>query len=65
MDLDRRNIYAAATLDHVKQTNDQPSRQRSPDHTSGQDRGANWAGDLDARRSTTGYVFFLNGSVIS
>uniref|UniRef100_A0AAV1TIP8 Polyprotein n=1 Tax=Peronospora matthiolae TaxID=2874970 RepID=A0AAV1TIP8_9STRA len=26
---------------------------------------ANWAGDLDTRRSTTGYVFFLNGSVIS
>uniref|UniRef100_A0AAV1VKM4 Integrase catalytic domain-containing protein n=1 Tax=Peronospora matthiolae TaxID=2874970 RepID=A0AAV1VKM4_9STRA len=26
---------------------------------------ANWAGDLDTRRSTTGYVFFLNGSAIS
>uniref|UniRef100_A0AAV1U0A0 Reverse transcriptase Ty1/copia-type domain-containing protein n=1 Tax=Peronospora matthiolae TaxID=2874970 RepID=A0AAV1U0A0_9STRA len=26
---------------------------------------ANWSGDLDTRRSTTGYVFFLNGSVIS
>ncbi|GMF38237.1 unnamed protein product [Phytophthora lilii] len=26
---------------------------------------ANWAGDLDSRRSTTGYVFFLNGSAVS
>ncbi|OWY94959.1 RxLR effector protein [Phytophthora megakarya] len=26
---------------------------------------ANWAGDLDTRRSTTGYVFFLHGSAIS
>ena len=26
---------------------------------------ANWAGDLDTRRSTTGYVFFLNGGTIS
>uniref|UniRef100_A0AAV1UTQ2 Polyprotein n=1 Tax=Peronospora matthiolae TaxID=2874970 RepID=A0AAV1UTQ2_9STRA len=26
---------------------------------------ANWAGDLDTRRSTTRYVFFLNGSAIS
>lgn len=26
---------------------------------------ANWAGDLDTRRSTTGYVFFLNGSAVS
>uniref|UniRef100_H3H9M2 Uncharacterized protein n=1 Tax=Phytophthora ramorum TaxID=164328 RepID=H3H9M2_PHYRM len=26
---------------------------------------ANWAGDLDTRRSTTGYVFFLDGSAIS
>jgi hypothetical protein len=26
---------------------------------------ADWAGDLDKRRSTTGYVFFLAGSPIS
>lgn len=26
---------------------------------------ANWAGDLDTRRSTTGYIFFLNGSAVS
>jgi len=26
---------------------------------------ASWASDLDTRRSTTGYVFFLNGSVVS
>ena len=26
---------------------------------------ASWASDLDSRRSTTGYVFFLNSSVVS
>ena len=26
---------------------------------------ASWASDLDSRRSMTGYVFFLNGSVVS
>ena len=26
---------------------------------------ASWASDVDSRRSTTGYVFFLNGSVVS
>ena len=26
---------------------------------------ANWAGDVDIRRSTTGYVLFLNSGVIS
>ena len=26
---------------------------------------ASWASDLDSRRSTTGYVFFFNGSVVS
>ena len=26
---------------------------------------ASWASDVDIRRSTTGYVFFLNGSVVS
>ena len=26
---------------------------------------ASWASDLDSRRSTTGYVFFLDGNVVS
>uniref|UniRef100_A0AAV1VHU2 Polyprotein n=1 Tax=Peronospora matthiolae TaxID=2874970 RepID=A0AAV1VHU2_9STRA len=26
---------------------------------------ASWASDLDSRRSTTGYVFFINNSVVS
>ena len=26
---------------------------------------ASWASDVDSRRSTTSYVFFLNGNVVS